>query len=88
MSVIIEKDLVTVQKENMTKYYKEVITNRAVPDPRDGLKPGQRSIEFLMYEEGFTSNKPHVKSARIDGLVVGWFNFFLLSKLGHPKGTF
>lgn len=48
-------------------------TNRAFPDARDGLKPGQRCILWAMYKAGFSSSKPHVKSAKIDGLVAANF---------------
>lgn len=48
----------------------DVNTNRAFPDARDGLKPGQRCILWAMYKAGFSSSKPHVKSAKIDGLVA------------------
>lgn len=45
-------------------------TNRAFPDARDGLKPSQKCILWAMYKAGFSSSKPHVKSAKIDGLVA------------------
>lgn len=48
----------------------DVNCNRAFPDARDGLKPGQRACLWDMYKHGYTSNKPHVKSAKISGSVV------------------
>ena len=52
-------------------YAAEVNNNRAFPDSRDGLKPGMRAALYTMYRKGFTSNKPHVKSAKITGAVIG-----------------
>ena len=45
--------------------------NRAFPDARDGLKPGQRACLYEMYHKGFSNNKPHVKSAKVSGAVIG-----------------
>ena len=58
-------------------YAMSVIVSRALPDVRDGLKPVHRRILFAMHEAGMTSNKPHKKSARIVGEVLGKF---------HPHG--
>lgn len=55
----------------------DVNTNRAFPDVRDGLKPSQRLCLWEMYKSGYTSNKPHVKSAKISGGVVARW---------HPHG--
>ena len=52
-------------------YAKEVNESRAFPDVRDGLKPSMRACLWEMYSKGFTSNKPHVKSAKVDGAVIG-----------------
>ena len=52
-------------------YATEVNNNRSFPDARDGLKPGMRAALFTMFRKGFTSNKPHVKSAKITGAVIG-----------------
>ena len=54
-----------------------VITARAIPDLRDGLKPVHRRILYSMYESGYTPDKPHKKSARIVGDVMGKY---------HPHG--
>lgn len=58
-------------------YSMSVIVSRALPDVRDGFKPVHRRIIFGMHELGFTSDKPHRKSARIVGEVLGKF---------HPHG--
>lgn len=52
-------------------YATEVNNNRAFPDAIDGLKPGMRAALYTMFRKGFTSNKPHVKSAKITGAVIG-----------------
>lgn len=58
-------------------YAKEVNESRAFPDARDGLKPSQRACLWEMYDKGYNSNKPHVKSAKVIGGVIGnW----------HPHG--
>lgn len=44
---------------------------RAIPYLRDGLKPSQRACIYSAYEHGYTSDKPHVKSAKLDGQVTG-----------------
>ena len=56
--------------ENFLIYATDTNNNKSFPDARDGLKPGQRACLWSMYKAGFTSNKPHVKSAKIDGLVA------------------
>ena len=48
-----------------------VIVSRALPDVRDGLKPVHRRILYAMNESGYTPNKPHMKSARTVGDVIG-----------------
>lgn len=59
-------------------YAKEVNEERAFPDVRDGLKPSQRRCLWEMYDKGYSSNKPHVKSAKVDGGVIrNW----------HPHGS-
>lgn len=52
-------------------YAMDVITDRALPDVRDGLKPVHRRILFAMYELGLLPDKPYKKSARIVGNVLG-----------------
>jgi len=75
---IIEKDYAVVQKENMQKYYEEILTERAIPDPRDGLKPIHRRILWGMFQHKWNSSKAHVKSAKITGAIAGEY---------HPHGT-
>lgn len=60
-------------------YSMSVIVSRALPDVRDGLKPVHRRVLFGMYELGVLSNRPHKKSARIVGEVLGKY---------HPHGDF
>ena len=52
---------------NFLEFAHEANSERAFPDVRDGLKPGQRACLWEMYTKGYTSNKPHVKSAKISG---------------------
>jgi DNA gyrase subunit A len=58
-------------------YAMSVIVSRALPDVRDGLKPVHRRILFAMHEAGYTFDKPHRKSARVVGDVMGKY---------HPHG--
>ena len=64
-------------KSSYLDYAMSVIVSRAIPDVRDGLKPVHRRILFSMHESGYFSNKPHRKSARIVGDVIGKY---------HPHG--
>jgi DNA gyrase subunit A len=64
-------------KRSYLDYAMSVIVSRALPDARDGLKPVQRRILFAMRESGFDFGKPHRKSARIVGEVMGKY---------HPHG--
>ena len=64
-------------KNSFIDYAMSVIVSRALPDVRDGLKPVHRRILFAMNQLGMTSDKPHKKSARIVGEVIGKF---------HPHG--
>lgn len=63
-------DILDEVGENFLIYATDTNNNKSFPDARDGLKPGQRACLWSMYKAGFTSNKPHVKSAKIDGLVA------------------
>ncbi|MGM0414189.1 MAG: DNA gyrase/topoisomerase IV subunit A [Bacillota bacterium] len=64
-------------KESYLNYSLSVIVGRALPDVRDGLKPVHRRLLYGAYELGLVSDKPHKKSARIIGEVLGKF---------HPHG--
>ena len=77
MDRIIEKNIVQEVKDSFLEYSMSVIVARAIPDLRDGLKPVHRRILYSMYESGYTSDKPHRKSARIVGDVMGKY---------HPHG--
>jgi DNA gyrase subunit A len=60
--------------QNFIDFAYEANSERAFPDVRDGLKPGQRACLWEMYTKGYTSNKPHVKSAKISGgTVASWW---------------
>jgi len=56
--------------QNFLDFSHEVNYQRAFADARDGLKPGQRACLWEMYQKGYKSNKPHVKSAKISGGVI------------------
>lgn len=61
-------------KQNFLDFSHEVNSQRAFADARDGLKPGQRACLWEMFTKGYTSNKPHVKSAKISGgTVASWW---------------
>lgn len=59
--------------QNFLEYSYETNSNRAFPDVRDGLKPGQRAILWEMWSKGFTSNRPHIKCAKVSGGVAASF---------------
>ncbi len=77
MSNIITRYIEQEMKESYLDYSMSVIVSRALPDVKDGLKPVHRRILFAMNELGMTSDKPHKKSARIVGEVLGKY---------HPHG--
>lgn len=56
--------------QNFLDFSHEVNYQRAFADARDGLKPGQRACLWEMYQKGYKSSKPHVKSAKISGGVI------------------
>ena len=64
-------DLVKELSQNFIDFSHEANCQRAFADARDGLKPGQRACLWEMHSKGYTSNKPHVKSAKISGGVIG-----------------
>ena len=72
-----ENNIVQEIESSFLEYSMSVIVARALPDLRDGLKPVHRRILYSMYESGYTPDKPHKKSARIVGDVMGKY---------HPHG--
>ena len=71
---------ISIEEEMRTSYLDyamSVIVSRALPDVRDGLKPVHRRILYAMYEGGYHADKPHRKSARVIGDVMGKY---------HPHG--
>ena len=70
-------DLINELGTNFIEYAVAVNTDRAIPDARDSLKPVAKRILWSAFEEGRAYNKPHVKSARIVGDVMGKY---------HPHG--
>ena len=77
MENIVDSDMSDVLIGAFNRYAKEVITDRAIPDARDGLKPVQRRIIFDMFDKGYLNSKPTIKCATIVGNVMGHF---------HPHG--
>jgi DNA gyrase subunit A len=63
-------DICAELHQNAIDFAYESNSARAFADARDGLKPGQRACLWEMYVKGYSSNKPHVKSAKIDGGVA------------------
>ena len=72
-----ENNIVNEVESSFLEYSMSVIVSRALPDLRDGLKPVHRRILWSMYESNYTPDKPHKKSARIVGDVMGKY---------HPHG--
>ncbi len=72
-----ENNIVNEIETSFLEYSMSVIVSRALPDLRDGLKPVHRRILYSMYESNYTPDKPHKKSARIVGDVMGKY---------HPHG--
>lgn len=74
---VIEVSVEDEMKSSYIDYAMSVIVGRALPDARDGLKPVHRRILYGMHELGVTHDRPHKKSARIVGDVLGKY---------HPHG--
>ena len=72
-----ENNIVDEVEKSFLDYSMSVITSRAIPDLRDGLKPVHRRILWSMYNSGYTPDKPHRKSAKTVGEVMGNY---------HPHG--
>lgn len=77
MSTIIETPVDGLMRQSFIDYSMSVITDRALPDVRDGLKPVHRRILYAMYEAGNDHTKAYKKSARMVGDVIGKY---------HPHG--
>ena len=71
------RDMRKEVETSFIEYSMSVITARALPDVRDGMKPGQRRILYAMYEDNLTHDKPFRKSATTVGNVLGRY---------HPHG--
>ncbi len=76
-SHMISEGIEDIMSGSFGTYAKYVNQERSIPDLRDGLLPVQRRLLFGMYDAGFTSNKPHVKSARPVAETMGKY---------HPHG--
>ena len=74
---IVDVDMEKEVKKSFIEYSMSVIAARALPDVRDGMKPGQRRIMYAMYEDNLTYDKPFRKSATTVGDVLGRY---------HPHG--
>ncbi|WP_052339613.1 DNA gyrase subunit A [Gorillibacterium massiliense] len=72
-----ERDIGSEMRESFMDYAMSIIVSRALPDVRDGMKPVHRRILYAMSELGMSPDKPHKKSARIVGEVIGKY---------HPHG--
>ena len=70
-------DIINELSTNFIEYAVAVNTDRAIPDATSGLKPVHKRILWGAYEKGYTNSKPHVKSAKIVGDVMGAY---------HPHG--
>jgi len=77
-NAVVPRSLVTEMRESYIDYAMSVITDRALPDVRDGLKPVHRRILYTMYELGLNPGGKTRKSAKIIGDVTGNY---------HPHGT-
>src|SRR6185503_5687941 len=74
---LVSRSIVAEMKESFIDYAMSVITDRALPDVRDGLKPVHRRILFSMHEKGLAATGKTRKSATVVGDVIGSY---------HPHG--
>ena len=74
---MIQNDLINELSTNFIEYAVAVNTDRSIPDAKSGLKPVAKRILYGAFDEGFSSNKPHVKCANIVGNVMAQW---------HPHG--
>ena len=75
---IISTEYSELMQKAYIDYAMSVIVSRALPDVRDGMKPGQRRVMYAMYEDHLTHDKPFRKSATTVGNVLGRY---------HPTAT-
>ena len=75
--IIVDVEMEKEVKKSFIEYSMSVITSRALPDVRDGMKPGQRRIMYAMFEDRLTHDRPFCKSATTVGNVLGRY---------HPHG--
>lgn len=69
-----EIDICNELHQNFIDFSYEANSQRAFPDARDGLKPGQRACLWEFYTKGYVSSKPHVKSAKVaGGVIANWW---------------
>ena len=76
-ATVLPADMSKEMRTSFLEYSMSVIVSRALPDVRDGLKPVHRRILYAMNESGITPRRPHAKSARTVGDVIGKY---------HPHG--
>ncbi|MBO5927071.1 MAG: DNA gyrase subunit A, partial [Clostridia bacterium] len=76
-SIILSQNMETVLHDSMIPYSEHVILERALPRVEDGLKPVQRRVLYVMYEQGLLPDKPFKKSANIVGETMAKY---------HPHG--
>ena len=74
---MMQNDLINELSTNFIEYAVAVNTDRSIPDAKSGLKPVAKRILYGAFDEGFSSNKPHVKCANIVGNVMAQW---------HPHG--
>ncbi len=74
---IVQEDFSVILSRAFATYGLSVVTDRALPDARDGLKPVQRRILAGMLQARYLSSRPTVKSAEVVGLILGNY---------HPHG--
>jgi DNA gyrase subunit A len=77
MNQVIDRPIPQVMEQSFIDYAMSVITGRALPDLRDGLKPVHRRVLYAMHEAGNRANQKYRKSARMVGDVIGKY---------HPHG--
>src|SRR5437870_11759621 len=75
--IVREEDFSVIMAQAFATYGLSVVTDRALPDARDGLKPVQRRILYCMWAARYLSTRPTVKSAEVVGKVLGDY---------HPHG--